>query len=468
MDHKLVLQESHFNRLCELLLNDGNLERPAILLCGRSKIDSDLWGHGSELNFLSYEVIEIPSSEIIENSDSHVIWDTTTLRRTMKVAKNKNLAICLVHNHPNGALRYSGIDDSNEPDLIKSIYNRNGGDEPHLSLVITQEKKLFGRVWYKDLTSKPFEFIKVLGEKFKIHGYMSNLKSYSYWDRQSRAFGSDLTDHLQSLTIGVIGNGATGSITAIMLARLGVGKLVLIDKDTVEDTNLNRLHGSTLDDANNQRYKYAVLKDHIESFGLNTKIIAKESWVGDSENRDALKSCDFIFGCTDDDSGRLFLNRFAYFYLCPVFDMGISIIPLGEKDLHSARVLGRMTVVETSNVCLTCQGIINLEAAREEDTKRSDPSTYKDLKKQGYVQGSDVPDPSVITFTSGISCTAINEFINRFVEFKVNGTRSNISIDFSAEESRKPRGVTSDGCPLCDQKIFWGRGDISPFLDKAY
>ncbi len=66
-------------------------------------------------------------------------------------------------------------------------------------------------------------------------------------DRYSRlraikeyGFDVDFTE-LQSKTVLICGVGGVGSLSGEMLARCGVGKLIIIDVDTVEEANLNRV-----------------------------------------------------------------------------------------------------------------------------------------------------------------------------------------------------------------------------------
>ena len=66
-------------------------------------------------------------------------------------------------------------------------------------------------------------------------------------DRYSRlraikeyGFDFDFTE-LRKKTIMIAGVGGVGSLSAEMLARCGVGKLIIIDLDTVEEVNLNRV-----------------------------------------------------------------------------------------------------------------------------------------------------------------------------------------------------------------------------------
>ncbi len=66
---------------------------------------------------------------------------------------------------------------------------------------------------------------------------------------------------LNSATVAIFGIGGVGSFTAEALARSGVGHLVLIDKDNVDETNINRqIHalGSTVG-----RSKVEVMRERI-------------------------------------------------------------------------------------------------------------------------------------------------------------------------------------------------------------
>ncbi len=54
--------------------------------------------------------------------------------------------------------------------------------------------------------------------------------------------GEETVRRLESATVGIAGLGGLGSHIAVLLARLGVGRLVLADFDTVDVTNLHRQH----------------------------------------------------------------------------------------------------------------------------------------------------------------------------------------------------------------------------------
>lgn len=60
------------------------------------------------------------------------------------------------------------------------------------------------------------------------------------WDRTAKLIGKEKVDSLHNKSVAVFGLGGVGGYVCEALARAGVGRLVLIDKDTVNITNINR------------------------------------------------------------------------------------------------------------------------------------------------------------------------------------------------------------------------------------
>ncbi|MEW8987314.1 MAG: ThiF family adenylyltransferase, partial [Bacillus sp. (in: firmicutes)] len=60
------------------------------------------------------------------------------------------------------------------------------------------------------------------------------------FSRNELAIGKEGIDTLKGSTVAVLGIGGVGSFSAEALARSGVGRLILIDKDDVDITNVNR------------------------------------------------------------------------------------------------------------------------------------------------------------------------------------------------------------------------------------
>jgi molybdopterin/thiamine biosynthesis adenylyltransferase len=468
MKYTLTLQENHIDNLKKLILKADQHERPAILLCSKSFIKDDPWDGGTECRFLSKQVIPIPEKHINSNSRASLNWNTDTLRSAMKKAKDENFAICLVHSHPRGANDFSEIDDKEEKELFETIYNRNGVNGAHLSMVITYGGEIFARACSSQLKYHKINFLRIFGDRFEFL-YPTKYSQFTKeeFNRQQLAFGKTLNNDLGKLRIAVIGCGATGSATAHLLTRLGVGQLLLIDNDLVERSNLSRLYGATSSDADAGRPKAEVLYNYLSKIGIGCRVRFINDWVGSIQCRNAIKSCDIIFCCTDDNSGRVFLNRYAHFYLTPVFDMGIVIEPSDEEPPSILALQGRFTLIMPGNTCLLCRKTVDRQLAREENLKRTDPVGYERQKEEAYVIGSGNPSPAVITFTTEISAVAVNELINRLTGFKKIPAEKHMMRFFDQGVDRRPGGKSEEGCPICDDITYWGKGDVEPFLDQV-
>ncbi len=100
--------------------------------------------------------------------------------------------------------------------------------------------------------------------------------------------------------VAVLGLGGLGSNIAVSLARVGVGKLILVDYDIVEPSNLNR-----------QQYfvehiglkKTDALKSIIEKINPFVKIETKDIFVTKG-NTDFLKDIDIIIEAFDDAKNK--------------------------------------------------------------------------------------------------------------------------------------------------------------------
>jgi len=214
------------------------------------------------------------------------------------------------------------------------------------------------------------------------------------------------------------------------------------------------------------RPKVEVLAREIASLGLGVRPVPIRSWVGDPGCRDALRSCDVIFGCTDDHAGRVFLNRFAYFYLVPLIDLGLAIMPRAAGGFSD--LTGRVTILTPGAPCLLCRNVVNLQAAREEDLRRTQPEEYARQKLEAYVRGAGNPSPAVVTFTTATACMAVDELIQGLTGFRgAEGWCWNRARRFDLHEDRRPGALRNPDCVICEKEDLWGRGDMEPFLDRV-
>jgi len=459
MKYSITIQNQHFETLKENLNQSDNKERVAFIICGRSIIK------GVEEKFLSREVHFIPDDTLITSEYNQVSWHNKHFIDVLKKAEVKNLAIVLIHNHPDGTNKFSTIDNDGEYHLFKLAYNRNGGIDSHASLILLPDGNIVGRVWKHDLSTEPISMIRIIGAKIKLN-YPNQTEEYEspeIFNRQQLAFGRSLVQDLSNLKISIVGVGATGSATALLLTRLGVGELCIIDKDTIEESNLNRLHGATISDVG--KYKVDVLHKYINNIGLGTKVNVVKEWVSNLKCIEQLKTSDIIFGCTDDHAGRILLNRFAYFYLTPIFDMGL-VISVKKNSFELENLQGRISYLFPGSDCLVTKENINMDIAYSENLRRNEPENFKKLKEEAYVIGEGNPSPAVVTFTTQIATMAVNEFLNRVQGFNSQALTSPHKLFFFHRSIEIfPENVSENECRICGKSNYWGRGDMEPFLD---
>ncbi|WP_227940162.1 tRNA threonylcarbamoyladenosine dehydratase [Alkalihalobacillus deserti] len=92
------------------------------------------------------------------------------------------------------------------------------------------------------------------------------------FSRNELAIGQDGLTLLKNSTVAVLGIGGVGSFSAEALARSGVGRLVLVDKDDVDITNVNRQIHALLSTVGRQ--KVELMKERIHDINPECEVIA--------------------------------------------------------------------------------------------------------------------------------------------------------------------------------------------------
>ncbi|MEX2682273.1 MAG: ThiF family adenylyltransferase [Candidatus Sigynarchaeota archaeon] len=141
------------------------------------------------------------------------------------------------------------------------------------------------------------------------------------FDRQKRLKGWD-QEKIRASTVLVVGAGATGNELVKNLTLMGVGKIYLVDFDTVDRSNLNRCVFFKEADVEQKRFKAEIVARNAMEFG-RTKIIPIVGKIEDVKD-DIYKECNATASCLDNMEARLQLNSFSYYYDLPFVDSGID------------------------------------------------------------------------------------------------------------------------------------------------
>ncbi len=110
-------------------------------------------------------------------------------------------------------------------------------------------------------------------------------------DALKKRNGAKLQDKFSDATVAVCGLGGLGSNIAISLARTGIGKLILIDFDRVDITNLNRQQYKA-----NQigSYKADALTENLKEIAPYIELEGHTAYIDESNAIDLLKDADII------------------------------------------------------------------------------------------------------------------------------------------------------------------------------
>ena len=120
-------------------------------------------------------------------------------------------------------------------------------------------------------------------------------------------FGIDAINKLKNTTVMVVGCGAVGSFAIEALARSGIGHLIIVDFDVVEESNINRQIFATTSTIG--QAKVDVASKRIHDINPNAVVTAhKMFW---DENTDINDRPDFVIDAIDTVDSKISLYKWA-------------------------------------------------------------------------------------------------------------------------------------------------------------
>lgn len=451
MQIKLRLTQKDHALLQQHLFSGDGFESVAIALCGRRRSHSQ---HCIAI----HSVFPIPNEECKSRTVDSVTWPTEHLIPFLERASRDDLAVLKIHSHPQGYPHFSSIDDESDAELFKSVFIWTDSEFPHASAIMLPGGRIFGRGIFPDGTFQPIDSILIPGDNIEywIHE-RGELPSFTR--RNAQLFGPGTTQKLRKMSAAVVGCSGTGSPVIEQLARLGIGRLVLVDPDKVEEKNLNRILNSTQEDGIQGRLKVEIMSRAIASMGFGTKVDIIPENLATPEAVKAVAECDVLFGCMDGAEGRNLLNRIAAFYVLPYFDVGISL-DADEKGGISQAV-GAVHYVRPDGSTLLDRGVYTAEEVQAEGLMRTSPDAYRDRVKAKYIHGVDVERPAVISINMQAASMAVNEFLARLHPYRIDHNSKFATIRFSFVHEymflEKETDLSGRLSP------FIGRGDMDPY-----
>lgn len=438
------------------LLPEDGCEAAAIALCGRYQSD----GH----QVLTVRKIVPVSYHLCKTrTDQQLTWSAEEiLPPLLEEAARHQQAIVKFHSHPNGYEHFSMTDDKSDHELFESVYGWLDDGLPHVSVIMLPGGKLFGRSFDPQLVATPLSLISVAGDD--LHFWYAPHDEFAvpkYAQRNAQAFGAGTVQLLSKLSVAVVGCSGTGSPVIEQLARLGVGRLVLVDPDRAEHANLNRILNTFATDVAAGRYKVEVLANAIRRMGFGTKVEVHARNLFDPVAVKAVAGCDIVFGCVDSIDGRHLLNRLAVFYNQPYFDVGVKLQADGSGGVE--QICGTVHYLQPGRSSLLSRGLYSLEALQAANLRRANPVAYADLRKEKYVIGAQESSPAVISVNMLFASFAVNEFLARIHYYRDDGNAKYATNRFSLTQMVAYYESDEGACSVLARHL--GRGDVTPLLD---
>jgi hypothetical protein len=452
---KTTLTLTHEQReilLKHLFPNDGN-EAVAIALCGR------LTGE-DEHRLIVHKIEPIPYEYCSIRAPDRVAWSTEILIPLLEEAIKHQWGIVKIHGHPEHYPFHSEVDDESDRNLFPSIYGWLDDNHPHVSALLLPSGRIVGRVVNVDGSFGNLETVKVVGDDLSFyHATQEKNITPEFAKRTEQAFGKGTFNLLKTLKVGVIGCSGTGSPVIEQLARLGVGKLVLVDPDCIEEKNLNRILNSTIEDVHQQTLKVELMKRTIENIGLSTSVETYAQNLFEPRVVKAIAACDIVFGCMDSVDGRHLLNRLATFYSIPYIDIGIRLVADGSGGID--QICGGVHYLQPAQSLLE-RGVYTQKDLEAANLRRVDPESYKDRLKVGYISGVVEDRPAVISVNMFFASLAVMEMLGRLHIYR-NDPNSKYSI-WQASLSDGFLEHSSDDSNSLTLANHLGKGDVQPLL----
>lgn len=406
-------------------------------------------------------IVPIPYDECKVRTPDRVTWSTRRLIPLLEIAAKRDLAVLKVHSHPGGYPNFSSIDDASDEDLFNSVFGWTDSSFPQASAVMLPDGGMFGRAIRADGAFHDLDSIEVPGDD--LHFWSARAahgKTAAFAQRHAQLFGAGTTRRLREMAVAVVGCSGTGSPLIEQLARLGVGRFVLIDPDVVELKNLNRILNATREDAYLARPKVEVAARAIAAMGFDTEVEIIAADLATPRAVKAVAECDVVFGCMDGVEGRHLLNRLAAFYVLPFFDLGVKLDADGEGGIDGAS--GAVHYVKPDGATLQDRGVYDADQLKSAGLKRTDPKAYRANLAAGYIRGVAEDRPAVISVNMQVASMAVNEFLARLHPYRLDDNAGSAVVRVNFVGGEYYRFEEPKASETFAQHI--GKGDVRPLL----
>ncbi|WP_167762147.1 ThiF family adenylyltransferase [Blastococcus sp. CT_GayMR20] len=304
--------------------------------------------------------------------------------RAAALAHEDGCGVVLAHSHPGGRgwQNMSGPDRDAETAYANLVREITG--LPLVGMTLAGDQAWSARHWDlgtgRDVEATHAENVRVLGDRLVVSWNDALVPPPSARRSQVRAiasWGPRVHRDLTRRAVLVVGAGSVGLDIAVRLAATGVTRIGLMDFDTVEERNLDRLVGATKVDAWLRRSKVDVVGRLVvlNATAAGLQLETSELSVCEPAGLAVALDFDIIFSCVDRPWARGVLNSVAYAHLLPVVDGGMGVDAFADGN-GMRGAAWRSHVVRPGRPCLACNGQLDLAAVTADRAGDLDDPQY--------------------------------------------------------------------------------------------
>jgi len=128
------------------------------------------------------------------------------------------------------------------------------------------------------------------------------------FSRNELAIGTEGVERMRNMTVAILGVGGVGSFAAEACARSGIGRIILVDKDDIDVTNINRQLVAYLSTVG--RSKSEVMKERIADINADCEVISLHMFYTEETAEEFFSyKPDYVIDASDTISYKIHLAK---------------------------------------------------------------------------------------------------------------------------------------------------------------
>lgn len=415
-------------------------ERAGFLLCGVGRL-------AGRILLVARAWRPVPTEARVNLRGFGLAWEPTFNAQILDECDATHTVPVLVHRHDTDRDARLSRRDREKGDPLLAVMSRLASGRM-AGTVILHPSTAAGRWWSDGTDAGPLCEFRIVGMPLaRIMPTSRPLRARRLrLDRQTIAIGPASDDALASAKVAIVGLSGGGSHVVQQLGHQGVGTLILVDDDVIEEENRGRVVGSRHGD--DGRLKTFVMRRLVRGIDQTVRAIEVPYRSSHPKGTAAIREADVVVACVDRFDGRTEIEAIARRHLIPVVDVGMTLLSDGER-LKSAT--GQVVLSLPGAPCLRCTPLLS-DAVLEWEARTA---------PRGYDRNPDAPGQAQVVSMNGLlSSQAANLVLGIITGYLPSEELSGGGwwqydalegqLDFTPLQVRRPK------CPTCAEE---GHGD---------